>query len=65
MTLKVVKFICGLIVIVIMFLVYGHMNTVAEEYKKKGNNSLTLVMNLIFIENLILLVYFWGSLSDD
>jgi hypothetical protein len=48
-----------------MFLVYGHMNTVAEEYKKKGNNSLTLVMNLIFIENLILLVYFWGSLSDD
>lgn len=65
MTLRELKFICGLIVIAIIYFNYGHMNTVADEYKKKGNNSLTIVMNIMFIENVILLIYFWSGLNDD
>jgi|Laugresbdmm110sd_1035091.scaffolds.fasta_scaffold20577_3 hypothetical protein len=69
MTFKVVKFICFLVVMTIMLFVLFIKIMIAEEYKKKENNSLSIwlnnILNVILIENLILSVYIFSSLSDD
>jgi heme/copper-type cytochrome/quinol oxidase subunit 4 len=63
--MKILKFICGIIVAILIFMVYLHMNPKAEADLKNGDKTLNTIMNIIVLENILLLLYFWGTLNED